>query len=121
MKTVAPKTVDEYMLSLPADVLPMLEKVRSAIKAAAPDAEEVISYQMPAYKQNSILVYFAAFKEHCSFFPASKKVIEAFQEELKPYKTSVGTIQFTKEKPLSAKLIKAIVKYRLKENETKKK
>lgn len=120
MKTVAHKTVDEYMQNLPADVLPMLEKVRAAIRSAAPDAEEVISYQMPAYKHNGMLVYFAAFKDHCSFFPVSKKVLEVFKEELKPFKTFGGTIQFTITKPLPATIIKKIVKYRLKANEEKK-
>ncbi len=120
MKAVAPKSVDEYMLNVPADVLPLLEKVRASIKSTAPKAEEVISYQMPAYKQDGMLVYFAAFKDHCSLFPASKKVLEVFKEELMPFKTFGGTIQFTLAKPLPVSLIKKIVKYRLKENEEKK-
>lgn len=108
------------MLNVPADVLPLLEKVRASIKSTAPKAEEVISYQMPAYKQDGMLVYFAAFKDHCSLFPASKKVLEVFKEELMPFKTFGGTIQFTLAKPLPVSLIKKIVKYRLKENEEKK-
>ncbi len=120
MKAVTPKTVDDYLSNLPADVLPLMEKVRAAILFAAPNAEEIISYQMPAYKQNGMLVYFAAFKDHCSLFPASKQVLEIFKEELKPFKTFGGTIQFTTHKPLPVHLIKKIVKYRLKENEEKK-
>ena len=120
MKAVAPQSVDEYMSALPDEVQQVLEKVRSTIKSAAPKAEEVISYQMPAYKQNGMLVYFAAFKDHCSFFPASKKVLDVFRDELKPFKTFGGTIQFTTEKPLPVKLIKEIVKFRIQQNEEKK-
>jgi uncharacterized protein YdhG (YjbR/CyaY superfamily) len=120
MKAVAPRSVDEYMSALPADVQQVLEKIRSTIKTAAPKAEEVISYQMPGYKYHGMLVYFAAFKDHCSLFPASKKVLEVFREELKTYKTFGGTIQFTKDHPLPVKLVKQIVQYRIKENEEKK-
>jgi uncharacterized protein YdhG (YjbR/CyaY superfamily) len=120
MKEAAPKSVDAYIASLSEDVQMLLQKVRSTIKAAAPGAEEVISYQMPAYKYHGMLVYFAAFKDHCSFFPASKQVLEVFKEELKPFKTFGGTIQFTTENPLQAKLITQIVKYRVKQNEEKK-
>jgi len=120
MKAVAAKTVDEYMMNLQGNVLPMLVKVRAAIRSAAPNAEEVISYQMPAYKQNGMLVYFAAFKDHCSLFPASKNVLEVFKDELNSFKTFGGTIQFTFAKPLPVSLVKKIVKYRLQENEAKK-
>ncbi len=120
MKAVAPKTVNDYFLDLPPDVLPLMEKVRAAIRSAAPNADETISYQMPAYKQNGMLVYFAAFKDHCSLFPASKQVLEIFKDELKPFKTFGGTIQFTSDKPLPVDLIKKIIRYRLKENEEKK-
>jgi uncharacterized protein YdhG (YjbR/CyaY superfamily) len=119
MKTVIAKSVNEYMLGLPEDVQLTLEKLRQAIKAAAPKAEEVISYQMPAYKYNGMLVYFAAFKDHCSFFPASKAVMINFANELKNFKTSTGTIQFTVQKPLPVALVKKIVKQRVKENEEK--
>lgn len=77
----------------------VLQKLRQQIIAAAPAAEETISYGMPAYKYHGQLVYFAAFKEHCSFFPGSKKVITDFAEELSPFKTSAGTIQFKTESP----------------------
>src|SRR2546423_15031568 len=96
------ETVDEYMMSLPVKERTVLQKLRKTIKSAAPKAEEIISYQMPAYKYFGRLVYFAAFTHHCSFFPGKKMVIETFKDELKNYKTSVGTIQFTVDKPLPA-------------------
>jgi uncharacterized protein YdhG (YjbR/CyaY superfamily) len=120
MKAVAPPSVDEYMKALPGDVFKVLDKIRSQIKSAAPKAEEVISYQMPAYKHHGMLVYFAAFKDHCSLFPASKKVLGVFKNDLKNFKTFGGTIQFTLDHPLPLKLVKQIVQYRVKENEEKK-
>jgi uncharacterized protein YdhG (YjbR/CyaY superfamily) len=113
------KSVDEYLNAQPADVRAALEKLRAQIKAAAPKAEESISYGMPAYKYKGALVYFGAFKDHCSFFPGSSSIL-ANKEGLKGYKISKGTIQFTPEKPLPAALIKSIVKERVAENETRK-
>ncbi|HNG44023.1 MAG TPA: DUF1801 domain-containing protein, partial [Cyclobacteriaceae bacterium] len=95
-----------------------LEKLRAQIKAAAPKAEESISYGMPAYKYKGPLVYFGAFKKHCSFFPGSSTII-ANQKELKGFTVAKGTIQFTPEKPLPAALVKRIVKERIRENETR--
>lgn len=115
-KTRVPKTVDEYLARVPDDARPTLEKLRQTIKAAAPQAVEVISYQMPMYKHHGMLVAFAAFKDHCSFFPGSG-VMEAFEDELKNYKISKGTIRFTVNKPLPATLIKKLVKARIKHNE----
>jgi uncharacterized protein YdhG (YjbR/CyaY superfamily) len=112
------KSVDEYLKTLPADVRIALEKLRAQIKAAAPKAEEGISYGMPAYKYKGALVYFCAFKNHCSFFPGSSSIL-ANKEGLKDYKISKGTIQFTPEKPIPASLIKSIVKERVIENETR--
>ena len=112
------KSVDEYMKILPADVRAVLEKLRAQIKAAAPNAEESISYGMPAYKHKGPLVYFAAFKNHCSFFPGSSSIL-ANKEGLKDFKISKGTIQFTPENPIPASLIKNIVKERVLENETR--
>ena len=94
----------------------MLRKVRQAIRSAAPGAEEVISYRMPAYKQDGILVYFAAFNNHCSLFPASKKVFDDHKTALAGFKTSKGTIQFTTDDPLPIPLIKKMVKARVAEN-----
>lgn len=112
------KSVDEYMKMLPADVRTALEKLRAQIKAAAPKAKEGISYGMPAYKYKGALVYFAAFKNHCSFFPGSSSIL-ANKEGLKDFRITKGTIQFTLEKPIPAALIKSIVKERVLENETR--
>lgn len=111
------KNVDEYLSSLPADVQATLGKVRKAIKAAVPKAEEVISYHMPVYKYHGHLVGFAAFTNHCSFFPMSYAVMKIFQEELKDYDASGATIRFPIGKALPATLIKKIVKTRIQENE----
>ncbi len=118
MKMTSATTIDEYLKNLPDDVRTVLEKLRTTIKAAAPRAEEVISYGMPAFKQNGMLVYFAAFKDHLSFFPGSAQVLDK-HEELKAFKTSKGTIQFTVDKPLPIALVKKIVKARVEENEAR--
>ena len=111
-----PKTVDDYLAALPVDSRGTLEKIRKTIKTAAPKATEVISYQMPMYKQHGMLVGFAAFKDHCSLFPGAKALV-TFKDELKSYKTSKGTIRFPIDKPLPAALVKKIVKTRIAENE----
>ena len=110
------KNVDDYLAALPAEARSSLEAIRKAVRAAAPKAAEVISYQMPMYKQNGMIVGFAAFKDHCSLFPGAKPVA-TFKDELKAYKTSKGTIQFPIGKPLPAALVKKLVKARLAENE----
>ena len=94
----------------------MLRRLRRTIQAAAPDAEEVLSYGMPAFRQRRILVYFAAFKDHCSLFPASGAVMEALGEELEPYFSGKGTLSFTADKPIPAALVKKIVQTRIEEN-----
>jgi len=111
-----PKTVDEYLAALPEEVRTVLIKLRKTIKSTAPKAEESISYGMPAYKHYGALVYFAAFKNHCSFFPGSSQVVKLY-DELKSFKTAKGTIQFTIDKPLPVTIVKKIVKARIKENE----
>jgi uncharacterized protein YdhG (YjbR/CyaY superfamily) len=111
-----PKTVDDYLAALPDEARATLEKLRKVIKAAAPKATEVISWQMPMYKQNGMLVGFAAFKDHCSLFPGTK-AIEKHKDELKAYKTSKGTIRLPIGKPLPAALVKKIVKERIAEND----
>jgi len=118
MKTVPAKSVDEYLIALPKDVRVVLGNLRHTIKSMAPMAEEVISYGMPGYKYYGMLVYMAAFKDHCSFFPGSSQIIKLY-DELKEFKTSKGTIQFTVDKPLPAALVKKIVKARMLENEAK--
>jgi uncharacterized protein YdhG (YjbR/CyaY superfamily) len=114
---VAPTSVEDYLASLPAGSRAALEKLRKTIKAAAPEATETISYQMPAFKDGGRpLVSYAAFKDHCSLFPMSTKVIEGHLDELKPYFSGKGTIRFTPDKPLPAALVKKIVKARIEEN-----
>jgi uncharacterized protein YdhG (YjbR/CyaY superfamily) len=113
------RTIDEYIMSYPKRVQIILEELRQAIKEAAPQAEEVISYQMPAFKQNSILVWFAAFKNHIGFFP-KVSAIEAFKEQLSSYQTSKGTIQFPINDPIPFHLVKEIVQFRVKEDTFKK-
>jgi len=113
------ETVDEYIASFPKNVQVILEELRQAIKAVAPTAEETISYQMPAFKQNGVLVWFAAFKSHIGFFP-KVSAIEAFKEKLSAYQTSKGTIQFPIDEPIPFDLIKEIVRFRVKENTCKK-
>ena len=114
--TRPPVTVDEYMDQLPEDVRIVLEKLRKVIKAAAPGAEEVISYQMPTFRFHGPLVHFAAFKDHCSFFPG-KKIAEEYAADLTGYECSGATIRFTIAKPLPVLVVKKIVKRRVKENE----
>jgi len=119
MQTV--NTVEEYLNLFPKEQRNALEKLRQAIKSAAPKAEETISYGMPAYKQNGVLVYFGGFKNHCSFFPGSYAVIKQFAEELQDYKTSKGTIQLPLDQAVPSTLIKRMVQARIKENESRKK
>jgi uncharacterized protein YdhG (YjbR/CyaY superfamily) len=111
----APKNVDEYIAGFPENVQAILGKLRNTVIKAAPEAEEIISYRMPAYKLNGILVYFAAFKNHISFFPTTSG-IEVFRKELSAYKCSKGTVQFPLKGQLPWDLITAIVKFRVKEN-----
>ena len=117
-KSAPARNVDEYLAGVPKEARATLEKLRQTIKAAAPMASEVISYQMPMYKQNGMVVGFAAFKNHCSIFPGSA-VMDAYKEELKPYDTSKGTIRFPADKPLPAALVKKLVRARIKENEAR--
>jgi uncharacterized protein YdhG (YjbR/CyaY superfamily) len=111
-----PQTVDDYLAALPEETRATLEKIRRTIKAVAPKATEVISYQMPMYKHHGMLVGFAAFKDHCSLFPGTK-AIATYRDELKAYKTSKGTIRFPIGKPLPAALVKKLVKTQIAENE----
>ena len=112
------ETIDEYITAQPLEKRASLEKIRSIIQKAAPKATEVISYGMPAFKQDGILVYFAAFKNHYGLFPTASPIV-IFKKELLPYKTSKGAIQFPADKPLPIKLIKAIVKLRITQNKEK--
>ena len=109
------KTIDEYISTFPKNIQIILEELRQAIREAAPNAEEGISYQMPAFRLNGVLAYFAAFRNHVGFFPTSSGVTE-FREELSQYDISKGTIRFPLDKPIPLDLVKKIVKYRVKEN-----
>ena len=109
-----PTSVEDYLSQVPEETRVALEQLRNTIKAAAPNTTETISYQMPTFKyQGRALVGFAAFKNHCSLFPYSTEVLETYEEELSSFKTSKGTIQFSADKPLSAALVKKIVKTRI--------
>jgi uncharacterized protein YdhG (YjbR/CyaY superfamily) len=112
-----PAGVEDYLAALPEDQRAALEKLRETIRAAAPEATETISYQMPTFKiRGRVLVYYAAFKDHCSLFPASEAVMEALGQELKPYFSGKGTLRFTPDKPIPVALVKKIVKARIEEN-----
>lgn len=116
-----PRSVDEYLAGVPEPARSTLKKVRAAIRSAVPpEATEVISYRMPAFRYKGMLVWYAAFAHHCSFFSGAS-VTAAFRDELKGYDTSKGTIRFPVDKPLSAALVKKLVKLRVAENEGKKK
>jgi len=109
------KTIDEYIEAFPEPVRNRLEEMRRAIHKAAPEAEEVISYQMPAFRQNGILVYFTAFKDHIGLFPTASGV-EAFKKELARYKWSKGTIHFPYDEPMPLDLVVKIVVFRVRKN-----
>lgn len=115
MKSTGFKNIDEYIATFPPEIQTRLSQIRVAIHEVAPKAEETISYQMPTFKQNGVLVHFAAFKNHIGFFPTPAG-IEAFKDKLSSYKTSKGTIQFPLNQPLPLDLIKEIVRARVKQN-----
>jgi uncharacterized protein YdhG (YjbR/CyaY superfamily) len=118
-KTTA-KTMDEYLAGVPEPARTTLNKIRAAIRSAAPPgATETISYGIPAFKYNGVLVWFAAFSDHCSLFPTAS-VIEKFKSDLKRYSTSKGTIQFPTDKPLPTALIRKMVKARVSRVDSKK-
>jgi uncharacterized protein YdhG (YjbR/CyaY superfamily) len=114
-KKLTYSTIDEYIDQFPTEIRHALTGLRNTIRAAAPDAQERISYQMPAFSQNGILVYFAAFKNHIGFYPTSSG-IRAFKKALSGYETSKGAIRFPIDKPLPLGLIRTMVKYRVLEN-----
>jgi uncharacterized protein YdhG (YjbR/CyaY superfamily) len=109
-------SIDEYIATFPEDIQALLEAVRATIKAAAPGAEEKISYQMPTFVLNGYLVYFAAWKNHIGFYPVSSGVQEAFRAELSRYATDKGTVRFPINEPLPLELISKIVQLRVSEN-----
>jgi len=116
----APKDIDEYLAGVSEPARSTLNKIRAAIRSAAPhEATETISYGIPAFKDKGVLVWFAAFSNHCSLFPTAS-VIEAFKNELKGFTTSKGTIHFPTDKPLPTSLVKKLVKARVAQIESKK-
>lgn len=115
MEIKKPVTIDEYIQTFPNEIQEVLEKIRTTIQKAAPDAKEKISYSMPAFEQNGIVVYFAAFKNHIGLYalPSGHK---AFKEELSKYKSGKGSVQFPLNEPMPFDLITKIVKFRVEEN-----
>lgn len=112
----APKTIDQYLAAVPDDKRAALEKLRRTIRAAAPRAEECVSYQIPAFRQNGMLVGFGATAKHCALYLMSGTTVDAFADELKGYDTSKGTIRFPADRPPPAALVRKLVKARLAEN-----
>ena len=114
------KAVDDYLAGVPEPARSTLNKIRAAIRSAVPaEATETISYRIPAFKYKGVLVWYAAFSNHCSLFPTAS-VVEAFKDELKGFTTSKGTIHFPTDKPLPAALVKKMVKLRVAQIERKK-
>ena len=112
----AARTTDEYLAALGSEQRSALEKLRRTIRAAAPGAEECISYRLPAFRRDGMLVAFGATGNHCAFYLMSSTALDAFEEDLKGYDTSKGTIRFQPEKPLPAALVRKLVRARLAEN-----
>lgn len=110
------KSVDEYIALQPEAVQDVLHRVRNTVRKAVPKAEEMISYQIPAYKlEGAPLLYFAGWKQHYSLYPATGPVVTTFKDDLAPYKISKGTIRFPLSEPVPVKLIEKIAKFRAKE------
>lgn len=115
-------TADEYLARVPEPARTTLEKMRAVVRSAVPEATEAITYGMPTFKyRGRSLVAFAAFKKHCSLFPMSGAVIGKFKDELEGFHTAKGTLQFPLDKPLSAALVKKIIKARMNEIDAKNK
>lgn len=112
------RTIDEYIATFPVEVKKLLQTIRTTIKAAAPNATECISYQMPTFKLKKNLVHFAAFKNHIGFYPTPSG-IAAFLPEIKKYKYAKGSVQFPINEPLPLALISKIVEFRVKEEQAK--
>lgn len=109
------ENVDEYLATFPEDIRKVGEEMRRIIKAAAPETQEIISYNMPAYRLHSVLVYFALYKGHIGLYPTSSGIL-AFQKEISAYKNSKGAVQFPLNKPLPEALIKSIVQFRIQDD-----
>lgn len=119
-KLKRPKTIDEYLASVRGNKRAALEQLRRTIKSAAPGVEECISYQLPAFRLNGrMLVAMGAWTNHCAFYPCSGATLKVFQDDLKRYETSKGTIRFAADKPLPATLVRKLVRARIAENAAK--
>src|SRR5947208_13810561 len=115
-----PKTIDEYLAALSDDKRAALEQLRKTIRAAAPKAEECISYGLAAFRLNGRpLVAFGATANHCAFYPMSSSTVDAFKDELKDFDTSKGTVRFPADKPLPAALVRRLVRARIAENQAR--
>jgi uncharacterized protein YdhG (YjbR/CyaY superfamily) len=112
-----PKTIDEYLANLKSGHRKTLQKLRQTIQTAAPSAEECISYGIPAFRLNRhLLVFFGAWANHCALYPGSATTLKNFQNELRNFQTSKGTIRFSPDKPLPVALVRKLVKTRIEEN-----
>ncbi|CAH0217088.1 hypothetical protein SRABI27_02133 [Pedobacter sp. Bi27] len=111
MEQPKPENIDQYIANFPIETQKLLQQIRETIYKTVPEAKEVISYGMPAFKQNTVLVYFAGYAKHIGFYPTGSG-IEAFKEEFAQYKWSKGTVQFPLDKPLPLDLITRITKFK---------
>lgn len=119
-RTLNPASIDEYIQAFPPEIQSILQSIRTTIRKAAPEAEEIISYRMPAFRQNGILVYFAAFKKHIGLYPPVSGDA-AIEKAIAPYAGPKGNLQFPLDQPIPYGLIERIVKLRLKQNQAKSK
>ena len=119
MKKISFKNIDQYLTQFPGLAGDMMQELRETIKQAAPDAEEIISYNMPAFKfEGKVLVYFAGYEKHIGFYPTGQPII-VFKDELKKYKTSKGAVQFPLGSRIPKTLVKKMVAFRIKDNREK--
>lgn len=118
IKTPKPKDIDEYIAAFSPEVRVILEKIRLTIRKAAPEAEEIISYNMPAFTLNGVLVYFAAFKKHIGFYPPVKGD-QSLRKAISSYAGEKGNLQFPLDQPIPYRLIERIVKLRVKQNSSR--
>jgi uncharacterized protein YdhG (YjbR/CyaY superfamily) len=112
-------SIDDYIFQLHENQQLVLEELRQVIRETAPEAEELISYGMPAFKHNGMLVYFASFAKHCTFFVGNGSLVKEMGDALKGYQTVKSGIHFTPENPLPAELVKTIVLTRMAQNDAK--
>ena len=120
MERLKASSIDEYIAQFPKEIKGRLEQMRETIRKAAPEAEEAISYAMPTFKLNGNLVHFAGYKNHIGFYPAPDG-IEAFKKEISKYDWAKGSVQFPHDEKLPLALVTKIVKFRVKQNNEKKK